>query len=353
MPPQDDAGDKTERPTPRRREEAREEGQIARSQDLTAAVSLLAGILLIKFLGPRMLETMLEMTRALGDPPAITAAGLLPWIKQIGQAGISMIGPFLLILVIITAVGTVAQSGIVLTWKRLTLKPDRLNPVSGVKRMFSSEALARLLLGLFKVGLLTGIAYFSIRGRIGAVLSSGGSHPGGIYVLAADLIFDLALRMGVVLLILGLLDYIFQRWRLDRQLRMTKQEVRDELKRMEGDPLLKQRRRQMQSRLAMQRINSEVPRADVVVTNPTEFAVALRYNDATMTAPRVVAKGKDLLAQRIRQVAQQHGVPVVERPPLARALYAGVEIGQEVPPAFYRAVAELLAYVYQLSKRAG
>jgi flagellar biosynthetic protein FlhB len=264
-----------------------------------------------------------------------------------------MILPFLGILMVITAAGAVAQSGLLLTWKRLALKPDRLNPVSGFKRMFSGEALTRLAMGLFKVGLLTVIAYMCIRGRILTVLSGGGAHPGGVYVLAAKLIFDLAIQMSLVLLVLGIVDYMLQRWRLERQLRMTKQEVRDELKRMEGDPLLKHRRRQMQAQLAMQRINAEVPRADVVVTNPTEFAVALRYDEANMSAPRVVAKGRELLAQRIRQLAEQHGVPVVQRPPLARALYASVEVGQDVPPQFYRAVAEVLAYVYQLSRRAG
>ena len=353
MPQQDDAGDKTEQPTPRRREEAREEGQIARSQDLTAAVSLVAGILLIRFYGPYMMETLFELTRALGAPPAVQASELGPWMRQVGLATAKMVLPFLALLVIATLVGTVVQSGIVLTWKKLALKPDRLNPVSGFQRIFSSESITRLILGLFKVGLLGAIAYYCIRDRIGTVISSGASHPGGIYALAATLVFDLALRMGLVLLVLGIIDYLFQRWKLERQLRMTKQEVRDELKRMEGDPLLKQRRRQMQARLAMQRIRAEVPKADVVVTNPTEFAVALRYDEGSMAAPRVVAKGKDLLAQRIRQIAMEHGVPVVQRPPLARALYAGVEVGQEVPPAFYRAVAELLAYVYQLSRRAG
>lgn len=350
--PQDEAGDKTEQPTPRRREEAREEGQIARSTDLTAAVSLLAGILLLKFLGPRMMETLLEVTRALGNPPAVTASGLLPWIKGVVVATSKAILPFLGLLMVITVAGTIAQSGVVLTWKKLAFKPDRLNPVSGLKRVFSPESVMRLIVGLFKVGLLTVIAWYTVKGRIAEILAGGGSHPGGIYVLAGTLLFELALKMGLVLLVLGLADYLFQRWRLEQQLRMTKQEVRDELKRMEGDPLLKQRRRQMQSRLALQRVSAEVPKADVVVTNPTEFAVALRYDEATMRAPRLVAKGQDLLAARIRQVAQQHGVPIVQRPPLARGLYAAVEVGQEVPPAFYRAVAEVLAYVYQLLRKA-
>lgn len=347
----DDAGDKTEQPTPRRREEAREEGQIARSADLTAAVALLGGLLLLRAFGPGMLATMLAMTRALGEAPAVTADGLWPWIRRVGVAASEMLLPFLGLLVVIIIVGTAAQSGLLLTWKRLALKPDRIDPVAGAKRLFSSEALTRLGVGLLKMAAVTWIAYLTIAGRMAAVLTAGKLHTAGVLGLGAEVLFDLAVRLAIALLVLGIVDYLIQRWKLERRLRMTKQEVRDELKKMEGDPLVKQRRRQIQARLALQRIRAEVPRADVVVTNPTHFAVALRYDEATMSAPRVTAKGRDLLAERIRQLAQQHGIPIVQRPPLARALYTGVEVGQEVPPAFYRAVAEVLAYVYQLSGR--
>jgi flagellar biosynthetic protein FlhB len=347
----DEAGDRTEQPTARRREEAREEGQIARSADLTAAVALLAGLLLIKALGTDMTGTMLGLTQDLGRPPGLAASDLLPWMKKVVLATADMILPFLALLLVITVAGTAAQSGLLLTWKRLAPKPDRISPVSGFKRLFSADAFSRLALGLLKVAVVAGIAYQTLSGRLGTVLSVGGLHARGVLGLSADLVYDLALRLGAALLLLGLVDYFIQRWRLERQLRMTKQEVRDELKRMEGDPLVKQRRRRIQARLALQRIHAEVPRADVVVTNPTHFAVALRYDAAAMTAPRVVAKGRDLLAERIRQLAQQHRVPIVPRPPLARALYWTVEVGQEIPAKFYRAVAEILAYVYRLSGR--
>ncbi len=347
----DEAGDKTEQPTARRREEAREEGQITRSPDLTAAFALLAGLLLLKTFGHDMVGTLLNLLRALGRPPGLASSDLLPWIKQVGLAAAELTLPFLGLLVVLTVAGTAAQSGLLLTWKRLTPKPERLSPVPGFKRLFSADALSRLGLGLLKMVAVAGIAYLSIAGRLGTVLSAGGLHAGGIFGLSTSVVFDLAVRLAAALLVLGIVDYLIQRWRLERQLRMTKQEVRDELKRMEGDPLIRQRRRQIQHRLAMQRIHAEVPRADVVVTNPTHYAVALRYDEAVMPAPRVVAKGKDLLAERIRQLAQQYGVPLVQRPPLARALYVGVEVGQEVPPAFYRAVAEVLAYVYQLTGR--
>lgn len=348
----DDAGDKTEQPTPRRRAEAREEGQVARSADLTAALSLLAGLVLLRVLGPQMLAGMLRLVQALGIPAEPGVAGLWPWARAVGRAAVEMTVPFLVLLVVLTAAGGAAQAGLLLTWKKLGLKLDRVNPVAGLKRLLSGEALTRMLVSVAKLVLTAAVAWFTIAGRIRDVLATGGLHAGGVLVAAAGLLFDLALRLGLLLLVLGLVDYLVQRWRLERQLRMTRQEVRDELKRMEGDPLVKQRRRQLQTRLAMQRIQAEVPRADVVVTNPSEYAVALRYDEQTMAAPRLVAKGQDYLALRIRQVAQQHGVPIVQRPPLARALYAAVEVGQEIPPAFYRAVAEVLAYVYRLAGRA-
>jgi flagellar biosynthetic protein FlhB len=348
----DDSADRTEEPTVRRREEAREEGQIARSVDLTAAVALLAALLLLKALGPQMVSTMLSLTVALGEAPRVDTAELLPWILRAGRATVEILLPFVALVLLATVAGAAAQSGLVLTWKKLSLKPERLDPVAGFRRVFSSDALSRLAIGLLKVAIVTAIAYFTIVGRIGPLLGTGALDSRSIFHLGSGVLYDLALRVGLALLVLGLIDYLLQRWKLERQLRMTKQEVRDELKKMEGDPLIKQHRRQLQARLALQRVNSAVPQADVVVTNPTEYAVALKYDDKSMTAPRVVAKGKDFLAARIRQVAVQFRVPLLQRPPLARALYAGVEVGQEVPPAFYRAVAEVLAYVYQLSGRA-
>lgn len=347
-----DGGEKTEQPTPRRRQEAREEGQIAKSMDLTAAVAILSGLILLKVFGPGMFNEMLGMTRGVGHESGIRAGELIIWIRRVGWAAAKMLLPFLTLLVLITVAGTVAQSGLLLTWKKLTPKADKLNPISGFKRLFSTEALARLAFGLLKIAIIAYIAYLTIVGDIGTVLSAGTLHTGGVFSMSASMMFNLALRMAIVLLILGVADYAVQRWKLERELRMTKQEVRDELKRMEGDPLLKQRRRQMQSQLAMQRVQAEVPGADVVVTNPTHYAVALKYDEGAMPAPRVVAKGQDFLAQRIREIAQLHGVPVVQRPPLARGLYHGVEVGQEVPPEYYRAVAEVLAYVYQLNGKA-
>jgi flagellar biosynthesis protein FlhB len=347
----DDGDDKTEQPTARRREEAREEGQIARSADLTAAAGLLAALLLLKAFGPGLFGSWLGMTRSLGEYPGVTTDALGPWAVRVAQSAATILAPLLGLLLVITIAATASQSGLVLTWKKLTPNLDRLNPVSGAKRLCSGETVSRLCLGLLKVAAVALVAYVTIQGQLGAVLATGGLEARGVFALAAETLWTLALRLGVVLLILGIVDYLIQRWRLERQLRMSKQEIKEELKKMEGDPLIKQRRRQLQHRLALQRIQSEVPKATVVVTNPTHYAIALRYDEQTMSAPRLVAKGKDFLAERIRLIAQQNRVPIVERPPLARALYAGVEIGHEVPPTFYRAIAEVLAYVYRLAGR--
>jgi flagellar biosynthetic protein FlhB len=347
-----EAGERTEQPTARRMSEARDEGRVARSSDLTAAVGLLAGLVLLNSFGPDLLELMLSLTQTVGTPGDIRAETLPQWLATIAVAAGAAMLPFLAFLMVVTVTGALAQSGVLVTWKKLRPKLSELSPAKGLKRILSTDSLTRLGLGLLKLALLSLVAWWSAAGLIDAVLGAGGLAARGVLSLGAHVVFTIAIRLALMLLVLGLLDYFYQRWSLNRSLMMTKQEVKEELKRMEGDPLMKQRRRQVQARLALQRIGIDVPKADVVVTNPTEFAVALTYDEATMQAPRVLAKGKDFLALRIRQVAQQHGVPVVQRPPLARALYAAVEVGGEVPATYYKAVAELLAFVYQLEGRA-
>ncbi|MBK9127832.1 MAG: flagellar biosynthesis protein FlhB [Phycisphaerales bacterium] len=350
---EEDYGDRTEDPTPRRREEAREEGRVARSADLTAAVSLLAAVLLLRFLGPDMMAGLHALTASLHGAGEVSTGELAPLYWRTLELAARLTLPFLALLLALTAAGAAVQTGLRLTWKKLTPKPEHLSPIKGLKRVVSTESLTRLMISLVKLTIVTLVCWHTIAAGLPRIVGSGAGGPGGFFVTCAGVLFDLAVRLALVLLILGLIDYMFQRWRTEKQLRMTKQEVRDELKRMEGDPLIKQRRRQVQQRLALQRMRAEVPRAQVVVTNPTEYAVALRYDEQRMSAPRVTAKGRGYLAHRIRQLALEHGVPVVQRPPLARALYAAVDVGREVPPAFYRAVAEVLAYVYQLARRAG
>ena len=345
----DDAGERTEEPTPRRLQEARKEGNIPNSRDLTAAIALLGTLLLLKVFGGGIFEAMLSMTQAIGESFSPAPDALGPWIGRVATTAMRVVLPLLLFMMLLTAGGSAVQAGVPVSLTRLKPKLDKLNPVNGIKRLFKLDSLTRVGMGVLKMILIAAVAYLTIMGDINTVLSAGTTGPRGAFDMACTLMYKLALRMALILLLLALLDFVYQRWNWRRQIKMTKQEVKDELKNMEGDPKTRHRRRQTQLQLAMQRMSVQVPKSDVVVTNPTEYAVAIQYDESTMSAPRVNAKGKDLLALRIRQIAQQHGIPIVQRPPLARALYATVDVGQEVPPAFYRAVAEVLAYVYQLT----
>jgi flagellar biosynthetic protein FlhB len=206
-------------------------------------------------------------------------------------------------------------------------------------------------MSMAKVGLILALAGWCVLGQVPAMLALPEHTPMAVFQVICGMVYSLALKLAALLLILGIADYGIQYWQRERDLRMTKQELKEELKRMDGDPAMRQRRLRVARQLILQRLQHSVPKAHVVVTNPTHFAVALRYDSATMKAPKVVAKGADLMAQRIRQLAALHGVPLVERRDLARALYRSVDVGREVPPQLYHAVAETLAYVYRLSGR--
>ncbi len=347
----EDNGERTEQPTARRRQEARSEGRAPRSTDLTAAVSLLGAVLFLYAFGGRLLQELLGVMDELGDPGTTIGALTAP-TARVGWRVVVMLVPVLAAMFIITLLAALFQTGLIIAPKKLQPKLSNLSPMRGLKNLFSSQALIRTGLGLLKMTLVAGIGYVTVMGELDRSLSLSGLHTWGILSVSAELMNLLALRLAVVLVVLALLDYAYQRWSHEKSLKMSKQDVKDEMKRMEGDPQIKARQQKVRTEVAMQRIRRDVPQADVVVTNPTEFSVALKYDEDAMTAPRVVAKGADFLALQIRQLAQRHGVPVVQRPPLARGLYAKVEVGQEIPAEFYRAVAELLAYVYRLSRRA-
>jgi flagellar biosynthetic protein FlhB len=348
----DSAQERTEAPTPRRREEARNRGQIARSHDLTAAAVLLGALLLLHWTGRDILGGLLQVTRTcldvdgtqLTDPGALTVT-----LAQTFRILAGMVLPLLLVVLVVALVTSFAQIGVLFTVAPLTPSVDRLNPINGLSRMFNGRAVAHLIMGIAKMGVLAAVAWWTLHSRIDTLLQASALPQLSIIALGAELVYTLGLRLAIALLILAIIDYVYQRMRTEKDLRMTKEEVREELKRMDGDPLLKRRRREIQMQMAIRRIQAAVPRADVVITNPTELAVAIQYDADTMNAPMVTAKGADLMARRIRELAIAHGVPIVERKPLARALYKTVDVGQEIPGPFYKAVAEILAYVYELT----
>jgi flagellar biosynthetic protein FlhB len=345
--------DKTEEATPRRRAEARRDGNVAKSTDLTAAIMLLAAILGLQVLGGRLFGGMRHMMETvLGSGHAVNPAradDLMAMGLYLTRSMAAILVPFTLLILAAGLIACVGQVGFMVTGKPLVPSPKKLNPIKGVQQLFNARAAIRLVMSLGKVVLLTGIASVVIYLDLQKIMRTSELSVGGAYALSAQMIFELALILAATLIVLAILDFSFQKFQHSRDLRMTKQEVRDEMKRMDGDPMVKQRRQRVARQLALQRIGQAVPGADVIVTNPTHYAIALKYDSNSMTAPKVVAKGADYLALRIRQLGMTHGIPLVERKPLARALYANVEVGQEVPEEHYAAVAEVLAYVYRIS----
>ena len=339
----DSAQEKTEKPTPRRREEARASGQVARSADLNAAVTLLGGLLILHWWGEGMLAKLLALTRkSLGEDGhiAVDASGLGIALRDMLLDGGRLVMPFMVGVVLIALAVGYLQVGWLITLKPLTPSFDRLNPLAGLGRMFSARSFVHLIMGVLKTSVLVAVTWWTLIGRVGVLANASGLSHLDTIAVAMDMVF-----------ILALIDYVYQRYRTEKDLRMTKEEIKEEMKRMEGDQKIKSRRRQVQMQMAVQRLRGTVPQADVVVTNPTHYAVVLKYDGENMTAPKVTAKGADYLARKIRELAIEHGVPIVERPPLARALFRHVEVGQEVPAEFYKAVAEVLAYVYELAGR--
>jgi len=299
----------------------------------------------------RKLQAVLAYCLGASGTEATDPERMLPTLLWVGRVCAGILLPVMLTVTILALASTVAQVGLLFTVRPITPSLDKLNPINGLKRMFSARSAVQLLMGVAKMLVLSAVAYWTLKGRLARLAGVSLLPHQAVAEVTVDFLLTLGIRLTTCLLVLAIIDWIYQRMQYEKDLRMTKQEVREELKRMDGDPHVKRRRREIQMQLALQRIRSAVPKADVVVTNPTSFAVAIQYDARTMNAPKVTAKGADLLAQRIRELAILHGVPIVERPPLARALYRTVEVGQEIPAQFYRAVAEVLAYVYELAGR--
>ncbi len=345
--------ERTEPATPRRRQESRDKGQVARSQDLSAAVLLLAGMLALKAIGPWMWEGLLAFTTSALSPEAPTALGeVVTFSFLIVEEAIKRVAPIVITIFIAVVISLYAQVGNLVTLQPLIPSLSKINPLSGIARLFSIRSVMTAVINVFKLLLVGFVAYLTMRSRSSAVIHAFAVSFYDGFSLGTSLVFDLGIRLAVVLVILALLDFAWQKYRHERDMRMTKEEVKDELRSMEGDPQIKRRRRQAQLQMAMGRLRNDVPTADVVVTNPTHVAIAIRYDADSMIAPQVVAKGADYLALRIREIAKQCGIPIVERRPLARSLYESVEVGQYIPERFYRAIAEILAYIYELSGKA-
>jgi flagellar biosynthetic protein FlhB len=352
--PEEYGGEKTEQPTPTRRREARERGQVARSADLNTAVVLLAVFVTMNLMSGTIYSAMCQSfeapIRAISSVE-LTEESVAFYTIQGLLFMAQLLVPIFAAVFALAIVSNIIQVGVVVTPQPLMPDLNRINPIKGFQRIFSARSLVRLGMSIGKLAIISAVLIATSYGEIKNLILLFDSSVQQITLYSAYIVFLLGIRASIVLLILAILDYGYQRWELERELRMTRQELRDELKRMEGDPKIRERRRSIQRQLAMQRMMANVPKAKVVITNPTELAVAIAYDEETMRAPTVVAKGADLIAARIREEAAKHNVPIVEKKPLAQALFKACEVGDEIPPALYQAVAEVLAYVYEITGR--
>jgi flagellar biosynthetic protein FlhB len=352
--PEPYAGEKTEPATPRRREEVRKKGQVAKSADLNSAVVLLAAMLALYFLMPPFIQMFTDITRSYLENAATMELDPRSVSNLVVRIGFQISGffvPFILLIVSAALLSNVVQVGFKLSGYPLMPRIEKLNPIAGFRRMFSARSLAELLKSIFKIILVGIIAYVTVRGELDRLVSLANVDAWGAWAFLGKVCFTLGMRIAITFLVLGLADYGFQRYQFEQDIKMTKEEVRQEIKDFEGDPQIRARIRRVRRQMAISRMMAEVPRAHVVVTNPTFLAVALRYEMEEMQAPVVVAKGARLMAERIRELAVSNEVPLVENAPLAQMLYKSVDVGGYIPEHLYHAVAEVLAYVYQIDKR--
>jgi flagellar biosynthetic protein FlhB len=346
----DQSGEKSQEATPHRKQQAREQGQVAYSQDLGSAGLLIVGVLLLRYYGAEVMQMAGSFMRHQLTTATLTAssrdiiAQSQDLVSMLGQVMLPIVG----LLALAGVLSSVFQVGFLFVPERLLPDVKRLNPISGLGRIFSLSGAMKLGFGMFKVTIVTVVAAVVLYLRYDEVMYASSLSLNELGLFMIDLALSAALWVGIALFTLALFDFAYQKWKHDQDLMMTRQEVVDEMKNMQGDPQVLARRRAVQRQLALSRVGDKVPQADVIVTNPTELAIAIQYQPDEMAAPIVLAKGAGVLAQRIRRLALENNIPVVERKPLARLLYKEVEPGHPIPDESYAAVAEVLAYVYQL-----
>ncbi len=350
-----EGGEKTEQPTSKKLTDARNEGKVAKSKEIVNGIALLgfffALSVFLSFAGVRFEEIFAWIYSIIPDVVSYNGSGLT--IHTITGIFRTLILKMLIILLPFFVIGfftgfvtNLVQVGWKLTLKPLQPKLSKFNPVSGFKRIFSKDSIVNLIMALAKIFLVCYIAYVSIRDQAGNLFILYDIGLQAALSLVFKLICEVGIKISIVYIILGFIDYAYQKWKFTNDMKMTKQEVKDEYKNTEGDPKIKGKQRQKMMETSQRRMMKNVPQADVVITNPTHIAVAILYDNTRDEAPRVIAKGEDYLAKKIKDTAAESGVPIVENKPLARALYATVDVDQTIPPELYQAVAEILAVVY-------
>lgn len=352
--PDGEGGEKTEEPTSKKLSDARKEGKVAKSKEIVNGVSLLGFFLALRiffgFAGVRISDIFRWIYTIMPDientKGGLTIQVFIGILRPLLAKTLIILMPFLLIGFAADFVTNLVQVGWKPTLKPLEPKLSKFNPISGFKRIFSKQSIVNLIFAIAKIGLVCFIAYTSIKDQAKTLFLLYDIALNAALSLIFEIIVDTGIKISVVYIFLGLADYAYQRWKFKDDMKMTKQEVKDEYKNTEGDPQIKGKQRQRMMESSQRRMMKNVPQADVVITNPTHIAVAILYDNTKDEAPRVVAKGEDYLAKKIKDLAKESDVPIVENKPLARALYATVEIDETIPPELYQAVAEILAVVY-------
>lgn len=343
--------EKTEKATPQKRQESKRKGQVAKSPEVAAALILLGVFLLLYFIGGWMLDQLLTIYR-------INYSQFISWdltpqtistlFEQMTFEGIKVMAPILVIVLTFGFLGNYIQIGPLFTTEPLKMKLERLDPIKGAKKIFSVRALVELLKSLIKIGIISVAAFGILWLEKDELFLLSQKSIGYSLSFLSVLTVQMGIIAAIVLLFLSVLDYMYQKYDFEKGIRMSKQDIKDEMKKSEGDPLIKSKVKERQRQMSMNRMIQDVPKADVLITNPTHYAIALKYDVDTMDAPMVLAMGKDHLALKIKEVAKEHQIVIMENKPLARSLYHQVDIGDYVPEELFQAVAEVLAYVYRL-----
>ena len=349
------AGEKTEKATPKKRQDARKKGQVLRSQDVTAAFLLLLMFVFLFFAAPLMQDGIFNfLIQALEKNILIETLTIEVFMVVFTDSLIEMakiIVPIMVVAVLAGIAANYLQFGLLFTLEPLKIDLKKMDPIKGIKKIISLRAIINLVKTLLKVSFIGAVTTFIIVTNLENVLNLAFKDPWDILSTVAYLTGIMGIAAALMLVLIAVLDYMYERFDYEKNLKMSKQDIKDEHKNAEGDPLIKSKIKQRQREMAMRRMMQEVPNADVVITNPTHFAIALKYDEDSMDAPRVVAKGTDFVAQKIKMIAKENDVVMVENRPLARAMYDQVEVGDAVPEEFFKAIAEILAYVYRIKRK--
>ena len=354
MPESRDGQEKTEQATPKKRREALEEGNVAKSRELPVALLLLIAILFMKYYGGYVFNELKKFFYESWQTYRfdLNVDSIYYIVVQFTVKAMLVFLPLIAILIFLAVIGNVAQFGFILTGKAIQPKWEKLDPIKGFQNLFSKRTLVELIKSILKIILVGAVAYFIIKGKLMEIVSLIDADINFTIAYTGKLIFLVFFSVSIVVLIIAIFDFGYQKWQYEKDLMMSRSELKEELKQMEGDPLIRQRIRSIQREMARRRMMEDVPKADVVVTNPTHYAIAIKYDDKNDRAPKVVAKGQNLVALRIIEIARSHYIAIYQDPPLAKLLYNTIDIGEEIPENLYKAIAEVLAFVYSLKKRA-